>query len=52
MPNNRISHFEIPAHEPEELTRFYSELFGWKFRRAPEAVSNTGRVKPARMVRG
>lgn len=33
MPN-RIVHFEIPAHEPEKLTKFYSDLFGWKFQKA------------------
>jgi predicted enzyme related to lactoylglutathione lyase len=34
MANNRIVHYEIPANQPEALTRFYSELFGWKFRKA------------------
>jgi predicted enzyme related to lactoylglutathione lyase len=31
---NRIVHFEIPADQPEKLTRFYSDLFGWKFEKA------------------
>ncbi len=35
MANNRIVHFEIPANEPKELTRFYGDLFGWKFQQAP-----------------
>lgn len=35
MANNRIVHFEIPANQPEVLTRFYSDLFGWKFQKAP-----------------
>ena len=35
MANNRITHFEIPANQPEALTKFYSELFGWKFEKAP-----------------
>lgn len=35
MANNRIVHFEIPANQPEALTRFYSGLFGWKFQKAP-----------------
>jgi uncharacterized protein len=26
-----IVHFEIPASEPSKLTRFYEQLFGWKF---------------------
>jgi predicted enzyme related to lactoylglutathione lyase len=33
--SNRIVHFEIPASEPEALTRFYADLFGWKFHKAP-----------------
>jgi predicted enzyme related to lactoylglutathione lyase len=35
MANNRIVHFEIPASQPEALTKFYGDLFGWKFTRAP-----------------
>jgi predicted enzyme related to lactoylglutathione lyase len=35
MSNNRVVHFEIPADEPEALTKFYSDLFGWKFSKAP-----------------
>ncbi|MBI1790170.1 MAG: VOC family protein [Acidobacteria bacterium] len=35
MSNNRIVHFEIPANEPEALTKFYHDLFGWKFQKAP-----------------
>src|SRR6266705_861876 len=34
MANNRIVHFEIPANQPEALTKFYSDLFGWKFQKA------------------
>jgi predicted enzyme related to lactoylglutathione lyase len=33
MANNRIVHFEIPANEPQKLTQFYAEMFGWKFNR-------------------
>jgi len=35
MASNRIVHFEIPANEPAKLTKFYSDLFGWKFQKAP-----------------
>jgi hypothetical protein len=35
MASNRIVHFEIPANEPEPLTQFYGELFGWTFQKAP-----------------
>jgi predicted enzyme related to lactoylglutathione lyase len=35
MANNRVIHFEIPANQPEALTKFYGELFGWKFQKAP-----------------
>src|SRR3989475_9418847 len=26
-----IVHFEIPAYEPSKISRFYEQLFGWKF---------------------
>lgn len=35
MASNRIVHFEIPANQPEALTKFYCDLFGWKFQKAP-----------------
>jgi predicted enzyme related to lactoylglutathione lyase len=38
VANNRVVHFEIPADEPEALTTFYHELFGWTFQRAPGPV--------------
>jgi uncharacterized protein len=38
MANNRVIHFEIPSDEPETLTAFYGELFGWTFQRAPGPV--------------
>jgi predicted enzyme related to lactoylglutathione lyase len=34
MPSNRIIHFEIPADQPGALTKFYGDLFGWKFQKA------------------
>jgi predicted enzyme related to lactoylglutathione lyase len=34
MASNRIVHFEIPANQPEVLTKFYCDLFGWKFHKA------------------
>lgn len=27
----RITHFEIPANDPEKLMKFYETSFGWKF---------------------
>jgi len=30
-----IVHFEIPAANPERLVKFYSDVFGWKFQKAP-----------------
>lgn len=35
MAKNRIVHFEIPAERPETLTKFYSDLFDWKFQKIP-----------------
>lgn len=29
----RVMHFEVQGSPPEEIARFYSELFGWKFNR-------------------
>ncbi len=29
---NEISHFEIPAKNPDRLRKFYSDVFGWKFK--------------------
>ena len=26
----RVIHFEIPAEDPEKITKFYSDVFGWK----------------------
>ena len=34
MASNRVVHFEIPANQPEALTKFYSSVFGWKFQKA------------------
>ena len=28
---SRVVHFEIPATDPEELSKFYINTFGWKF---------------------
>ena len=30
-----IVHFEIPAKDVESLSRFYSDVFGWRFEKAP-----------------
>lgn len=30
---NRPVHFEIPADNPEQLTGFYQNVFGWTFRK-------------------
>jgi predicted enzyme related to lactoylglutathione lyase len=51
MGNNRVVHFEIPANQPQELTTFYTELFGWKFQKAelpgPEYwLCDTGQAEP------
>jgi hypothetical protein len=33
---HEISHFEIPAKDPERLRNFYANVFGWKFKNAAE----------------
>jgi predicted enzyme related to lactoylglutathione lyase len=35
MVTKTVVHFEIPAKDPETLSKFYSEVFGWKFEKAP-----------------
>jgi uncharacterized protein len=30
-----IIHFEIPANNPEKLSEFYKNLFGWKVKKVP-----------------
>lgn len=32
---NDIAYFEIQATAPQELVRFYQEVFGWQFTRQP-----------------
>ncbi len=32
---NQVVHFEIPAAQPEALSRFYSDLFDWTFQKIP-----------------
>ena len=33
--DHTIVHFEIPANDPEKLSSFYKNLFGWKFEKVP-----------------
>ena len=33
--DHTIVHFEIPANNPEKLSDFYKNLFGWKIDRVP-----------------
>ena len=35
MVTRTVVHFEIPAGELESLSKFYKDVFGWKFSRAP-----------------
>lgn len=35
MVESTIMHFEIPGDDLERLMEFYSNLFGWRFERAP-----------------
>jgi predicted enzyme related to lactoylglutathione lyase len=30
---SRVIHFEIPSDNPERVSKFYSEVFGWKFQK-------------------
>ena len=31
--NNRITHFEIQAENPERAIKFYTDVFGWDFQK-------------------
>ncbi|MDA4115983.1 MAG: VOC family protein [Thaumarchaeota archaeon] len=33
MVTKTIVHFEIPANDPGSLSKFYSDIFGWKFKK-------------------
>jgi predicted enzyme related to lactoylglutathione lyase len=33
--DHSLCHFEIPADDPEKLSRFYTDLFGWKIEKMP-----------------
>lgn len=35
MVTKTVVHFEIPANDPAELSKFYSEVFGWKIDQTP-----------------
>lgn len=30
---SRVTHFEIPADQPDRAIRFYSDVFGWQFQK-------------------
>jgi predicted enzyme related to lactoylglutathione lyase len=35
-----LVHFEIPGNDPAKLSRFYEELFSWKFTKMPDPSGN------------
>ncbi len=35
MVTKTVTHFEIPASDVERLSKFYSDVFGWKFEKVP-----------------
>lgn len=42
---NRVTHFEIPADEPEKALKFYGDVFGWNFQQFadnPYWIASTG----------
>jgi uncharacterized protein len=46
----RITHFEIPANDPEKLAAFYEKTFDWKFQKwggpAEYWLASTGEGEP------
>lgn len=41
MQKNSLVHFELPVNDPEKMTRFYSEAFGWSFEASPMGEGQT-----------
>ena len=35
MMNHGVVHFEIPANDPDKLSQFYTQLFGWQIEKVP-----------------
>jgi predicted enzyme related to lactoylglutathione lyase len=35
MHHHGVVHFEIPADDPDKLSRFYGDLFGWQIQKVP-----------------
>ena len=35
MMNHGVVHFEIPASDPDKLSQFYAQLFGWNIQKMP-----------------
>src|SRR5712691_4511450 len=35
MVTKTVTHFEIPANDVERLSKFYTDVFGWKFEKMP-----------------
>ncbi len=35
MVTKTVVHFDIPASDMERLSKFYSDVFGWKFQKTP-----------------
>ena len=38
---NLLVHFELPVNDPEKMSKFYSEAFGWKFQASPMGEGQT-----------
>ena len=34
MVHKTVVHFEIPANDPQKISKFYSESFGWKIEKS------------------
>ncbi|NIW46871.1 MAG: VOC family protein, partial [Gammaproteobacteria bacterium] len=46
MSDHHVVHVEFSAQDREAATKFYSDLFGWKFQQFPEmdyATFDTGK---------
>jgi predicted enzyme related to lactoylglutathione lyase len=38
---NSLVHFEVPVNDPEKMSKFYSQAFGWDFEASPMGEGQT-----------
>ena len=49
---HKIVNFEIPAKDPERLRKFYTDVFGWKFKNSAAQNMQFGIVSMSGGMKG